>query len=90
MNVTSFRNTDGNNYQRLYSFSGQTNGDASQPIDNVILINGSLYGMTTEGAANGKGATFKVNQPFKESNSGAQADAAALTARPFEIRSITT
>src|SRR5262245_29381642 len=33
-------NTDGNNYQRLYSFSGQTNNDdGSKPIDNVILVN---------------------------------------------------
>jgi uncharacterized repeat protein (TIGR03803 family) len=54
-------NTDGNNYQRLYSFSGQTNGDGSKPIDNVILVNGWLYGMTTEGGAYGQGAIFKVS-----------------------------
>jgi len=61
VNVASFRNTDGNNYQRLYSFSEQTNGDGSKPIDNVILVNGWLYGMTTEGAAHGQGAIFKVS-----------------------------
>lgn len=34
-------NTDGNNYQRLYSFGGQTNnGDGAKPIDNVIPVNG--------------------------------------------------
>ena len=55
-------NTDGNNYQRLYSFSGQTNNDdGSKPIDNVILVNGWLYGMTTEGGANGQGTVFKVS-----------------------------
>ena len=54
-------NTDGNNYQRLYSFSGQTNGDGSKPIDNVILVNGWLYGMATEGGAYGQGAIFKVS-----------------------------
>ena len=55
-------NTDGNNYQRLYSFGGQTNNDdGSKPIDNVILVNGWLYGMTTEGGANGQGTIFKVN-----------------------------
>jgi uncharacterized repeat protein (TIGR03803 family) len=55
-------NTDGNNYQRLYSFSGQTNNDdGSKPIDNVILVNGWLYGMTTEGGAHGLGTIFKVN-----------------------------
>jgi len=55
-------NTDGNNYQRLYSFSGQTNNDdGSKPIDNVILVNGWLYGMTTEGGAHNLGTIFKVN-----------------------------
>jgi uncharacterized repeat protein (TIGR03803 family) len=55
-------NTDGNNYQRLYSFSGQTNNDdGSKPIDNVILVNGWLYGMTTEGGAKGQGTIFKVS-----------------------------
>jgi uncharacterized repeat protein (TIGR03803 family) len=55
-------NTSGNNYQRLYSFSGQTNnGDGSNPIDNVVLVNGWLYGMTTEGGAQGQGAIFKVS-----------------------------
>jgi uncharacterized repeat protein (TIGR03803 family) len=55
-------NTDGNNYQRLYSFSGKTNnGDGSKPIDNVILVNGWLYGMTTEGGAHNLGTIFKVS-----------------------------
>ncbi len=55
-------NTDGNNYQRLYSFGGKTNnGDGSKPIDNVILVNGWLYGMTTEGGAHNQGTIFKVS-----------------------------
>jgi len=55
-------NTSGNNYQRLYSFGGKTNnGDGSKPIDNVILVNGWLYGMTTEGGAHNQGAIFKVS-----------------------------
>jgi len=55
-------NTSGNNYQRLYSFGGQTNnGDGSKPIDNVILVNGWLYGMTTEGGANNQGTIFQVS-----------------------------
>jgi uncharacterized repeat protein (TIGR03803 family) len=53
-------NTDGNNYQRLYSFGGRAN-DGSKPIDNVILVNGWLYGMTTEGGAHNQGAIFKVS-----------------------------
>ena len=52
--------TDGHGYQRLYSFGGQA-GDGSKPIDNVILANGRLYGMTTEGGAYGQGAIFKVS-----------------------------
>jgi uncharacterized repeat protein (TIGR03803 family) len=57
-------NTSGNNYQRLYSFGGKTNnGDGAKPIDNVILVNGWLYGMTTEGGAHNQGTIFKVS-PF--------------------------
>ena len=53
--------TDGSDYQRLYSFGGTANnGDGAKPIDNVILVNGSLYGMTTEGGAHDLGAVFKV------------------------------
>src|SRR5437667_444346 len=55
-------NTDGHNYQRLYSFGGKTNnGDGAKPIDNVILVNGWLYGMTTEGGAHNQGTIFKVS-----------------------------
>jgi uncharacterized repeat protein (TIGR03803 family) len=54
-------NTDGNNYQRLYSFGGQTNNrDGAKPIDNVIPVNGWLYGMTTAGGL-GQGTIFKVS-----------------------------
>jgi uncharacterized repeat protein (TIGR03803 family) len=54
--------TDGHEYQRLYSFAGKSNnGDGSKPIDNVILVNGALYGMTTEGGASGHGAIFKIS-----------------------------
>jgi uncharacterized repeat protein (TIGR03803 family) len=55
-------NTDGSGYYRLYSFSGKTNnGDGSKPIDNVILVNGWLYGMATEGGTYGQGTIFKVS-----------------------------
>jgi uncharacterized repeat protein (TIGR03803 family) len=55
-------NTSGNSYQRLYSFGGKTNnGDGAKPIDNVILVNRWLYGMTTEGGAHNQGAIFKVS-----------------------------
>jgi uncharacterized repeat protein (TIGR03803 family) len=52
--------TDGHGYQRLYSFGGQA-GDGSKPIDNVVLVNGALYGMTTEGGTQGQGAIFQVS-----------------------------
>jgi uncharacterized repeat protein (TIGR03803 family) len=52
--------TDGHAYERLYSFGGNAD-DGSKPIDNVILVNGWLYGMTTGGGANGHGAIFKVS-----------------------------
>jgi uncharacterized repeat protein (TIGR03803 family) len=53
-------NTDGSRYHRLYSF-GANSDDGSNPIDNVILVCGALYGMTTGGGANGHGAIFKVS-----------------------------
>jgi uncharacterized repeat protein (TIGR03803 family) len=53
-------NTDGHRYQRLYSFGGQANGDGAKPIDNVIYVNGWLYGMTTEGGAYNQGTIFQV------------------------------
>jgi len=55
-------NTSGNNYHRLYSFGGKTNDDdGAKPIDNVILVNDWLYGMTTEGGAHNQGTVFKVS-----------------------------
>jgi uncharacterized repeat protein (TIGR03803 family) len=53
-------NTDGSGYQRLYSFAGKTTGDGAKPIDNVIFVNGALYGMTTAGGTNDQGTIFKI------------------------------
>jgi uncharacterized repeat protein (TIGR03803 family) len=50
--------TDGATYEVLHSFSGMPDG--KKPIDNVILINGMLYGMTTKGGANNLGTIFAV------------------------------
>jgi len=52
--------TDGHGYNRLYSFGGNSD-DGSHPIDNVILVNKALYGLTTGGGSRGHGAIFKVN-----------------------------
>jgi uncharacterized repeat protein (TIGR03803 family) len=42
-------------YQVIYNFSGK-NGDGAKPIDNVIMYNGILYGMTVYGGT--------TNTPF--------------------------
>ena len=52
--------TNGQAYHKLYSF-GAHSDDGANPIDNVILVDGSLYGLTTQGGANGHGAIFKVS-----------------------------
>ena len=39
---------------------GSTKHEGIKPIDNVILLNGALYGMTTEGGTYGQGTIFKV------------------------------
>ncbi len=50
--------TDGATYAVLHSFAGKPDG--AKPIDNVILINDMLYGMTTKGGANKLGTIFAV------------------------------
>lgn len=52
-------NTDGTGYSRLHNFGG-TKHDGVKPIDNVILVNGTLYGMTTEGGDFDQGTIFSV------------------------------
>src|SRR6476660_444902 len=52
-------NIDGTDYCRLHSF-GSTHHEGTKPIDNVILLNGMLYGMTTEGGTYGQGTVFAV------------------------------
>ena len=41
-------NTDGTNYARVHDFAGGAT-DGANPIDNVILVNNTLYGMTQAG-----------------------------------------
>ena len=53
-------NTDGSGYARLHSF-GSSKHDGVKPIDNVIMVNGALYGMTTKGGDSDQGAIFKVS-----------------------------
>ena len=61
-NGTVFRiDTDGSNYGRIYDF--QNGNDAMNPIDNVILLDNMLYGMTEKGGLCGDGAIFAIALP---------------------------
>ena len=61
-NGTVFQiNTDGTGYARVYDF--QNGGDATSPIDNVIVLNNMLYGMGETGGACGNGAIFAIQLP---------------------------
>ena len=61
-NGTVFQiDSDGNNYARVYDF--QNGGDGANPIDNVILVDNTLYGMTEAGGMCGDGAIFAIALP---------------------------
>jgi uncharacterized repeat protein (TIGR03803 family) len=61
-NGTVFQiDTDGTNYDRIWDF--QNGNDAQQPIDNVILVDNTLYGMTEKGGQCGDGAIFALVPP---------------------------
>lgn len=54
-------NTNGNNYQLLYSFGGVA-GDGLNP-HSLLLGGGTLYGSTVNGGANGDGTLFTISVP---------------------------
>jgi len=61
-NGTVFRiNTDGTSYDRIWEF--QPAPDAAKPIDNVILVDNTLFGMTEVGGQCGNGAIFALMPP---------------------------
>lgn len=61
-NGTVFQiNTDGSSYARIYDF--QNGNDAMNPIDNVILVDNTLYGMAEAGGQCGNGAIFALLLP---------------------------
>jgi uncharacterized repeat protein (TIGR03803 family) len=61
-NGTVFQiNTDGTGYDRIWEF--QASPDAAKPIDNVILVDNTLYGMTESGGVCGNGAIFSLVPP---------------------------
>jgi uncharacterized repeat protein (TIGR03803 family) len=51
--------TDGSNYDRIYDF--QNSPDAANPIDNVIMVDDTLYGMSEAGGLCGDGAIFALD-----------------------------
>jgi len=50
--------TDGSNFSILHSFAG--NPDGEKPIDNVIMLNSTLYGMTVFGGTYNEGTIFAI------------------------------
>lgn len=50
--------TDGSGYKRIHDFAGGSDG--RKPIDNVILVGNTLYGMTVLGGSFGEGTIFAV------------------------------
>ena len=61
-NGTVFQiDTSGKNYARIYDF--QNAPDAANPIDNVIILDNTLYGMSEAGGSCGDGAIFAIQLP---------------------------
>ena len=61
-NGTVFQiDTTGDNYARIYDF--QNGHDAANPIDNVIILDNALYGMSEAGGLCGNGAIFSLQLP---------------------------
>jgi uncharacterized repeat protein (TIGR03803 family) len=53
-------NIDGNEYEVLYSFSGDTS-DGANPSGSLTLLGPTLYGITSAGGAVGRGTIFEIN-----------------------------
>jgi uncharacterized repeat protein (TIGR03803 family) len=61
-NGTVFQiNTDGTGYARVYDF--QNGNDGMKPIDDVLLLDNTLFGMTEKGGTCGEGAIFSIALP---------------------------
>jgi uncharacterized repeat protein (TIGR03803 family) len=52
--------TDGSGYTVLWSFGPIGNGDGNYPDGDLTLSGSTLYGMTSQGGANGHGTIFKL------------------------------
>jgi uncharacterized repeat protein (TIGR03803 family) len=61
-NGTVFRiNTDGTGYDRIWEF--QPAPDGAKPIDDVVLVDNTLFGMTEAGGTCGNGTIFSLMPP---------------------------
>ncbi len=63
-NGTVFSITQSGDEKELYAFSGS--GDGRFPISGLVNVNGTLYGTTTSGGANGDGTVFSITTSGKE------------------------
>ncbi|MEO6847270.1 MAG: choice-of-anchor tandem repeat GloVer-containing protein [Chthoniobacterales bacterium] len=56
-------NEDGTNFQIIHSFGGLfgSTTDGIAPFGSLVLVDGLLYGTTTDGGANGYGTLFSLN-----------------------------
>jgi uncharacterized repeat protein (TIGR03803 family) len=50
----------------LYSFSGASDGDGTEPFASLTNVNGTLYGTTAGGGVNGNGTVFSVTVAGEE------------------------
>ena len=53
-------NTDGIGYTNLHSFAGGS-ADGAYPVGSLTLGSNTLYGVTSQGGASGKGVAFRIN-----------------------------
>ncbi len=87
---TVFRISPSGNYTNLYSF-GNTAGDGFQPYAGLIQgIDGSFYGTTTAGAANGVGTIFRLTVPLNPPANQVSAVGVAGTNVVLSVPSVAT
>ena len=75
---------DGSNYQNLYTFTGGTDG--AEVFGDLTLSGGTLFGMTSQGGANGDGTVFALALPTPEPGTLAVAEAAAAVVVAYRWR----
>ena len=54
--------TNGNNFALLHSFHSTDTRNGQNPKGNVLLSEGKLYGLTTDGGANDIGVIFSIDK----------------------------